>query len=111
MKVALGAMTPGMKNDTKLDKLVDGAFRMNLMCFVEHARELSRFNYSGKLAGFKGPVSFIIGRKDTLITEEMARRSAAEFVDAKVEVIEGIGHSLMVEDPATFVKKVAEFSR
>jgi len=41
----------------------------------------------------------------------MARKSAAEFVNAKVEVLEGIGHSLMVEDPATFVKKVAEFSR
>ena len=109
MKAALGAMTPGMKDDAKLDRLVDGAFRMCMMCFVEHARQLAKFDYSGRCGEFTKPVKIIIGRKDTLITEEMARKSAAEFTDASVEVIDGIGHSLMVEAPDMFKDKVSAF--
>ncbi|HOG52547.1 MAG TPA: alpha/beta fold hydrolase [Bacillota bacterium] len=108
MKAALGAMTPGMKDDAKLDRLVDGAFRMNLASFTEHPRALARFNYTGRCGNFKNKVLFVIGRKDTLITESMAKESAAEFPNSEVRVIEGVGHSLMVEAPEEFVSFVKE---
>jgi len=53
-------------------------------------------------------VLFVIGRKDTLITESMAKESAAEFPNSEVRVIEGVGHSLMVEAPEEFVSFVKE---
>lgn len=110
MKAALGAMTPSMKDDAKLNRLADGAFRMNQASFTEHPRALARFDYTGRCKGFKGKVLIVVGKKDTLITEGMAKESAAEFTNAEVRVMEGIGHSLMVEDPVKFVGLVKELA-
>jgi len=110
MKAALGAMTPSMKDDARLARLVDGAFRMNPASFTEHPRALARFDYAGRCRDFKGKVLIAVGKKDTLITEAMARESAAEFPDAEVRALEGVGHSLMVEDPDRFVELVKELA-
>lgn len=106
MKAALGAMTPGMKDEQKLNRLVDGAFLMNPESFTEHPRALARFDYAGKLGNYTGKTLFLVGKRDTLITEAMVKDAAAEFRNSEVRVLDGIGHSFMVEDPKGFTEAV-----
>ena len=49
------------------------------------------------------------GRRDVVITEAMARETAAAFPDARLEILEDVGHSVMAEDPKRFVALIAEF--
>lgn len=109
MRQALAAVTPTMKNDALLDRLTDDAMKMAPLAFAGNARALERFNYVGKAGAFKGPVLVLWGRKDSIITEAMAKDTAAAYRNSRLEVIDGVGHSVMVEDPKTFQATLAEF--
>ena len=77
--------------------------------WVGNALALGRFDYVGRCGAFAGPVLVLWGRKDIVITEAMARETAAAFPRARLEILEQVGHSAMVEDPARFVRIVAGF--
>lgn len=109
MRQALAAVAPTMKNDTLLDRLTDDAMKMAPLAFAGNARALERFNYVGKAGAFKGPVLVVWGRKDSIITEAMANQTAAAYQNARLQVIDTVGHSVMVEDPERFRRLLAEF--
>lgn len=109
MKQALAAVTPALRDAALLDALTDDAMRMAGHAFAGNARALERFDYTGRAGAFSGPVLVIWGRKDTIITEEMVRATAAAYGDARLEIVDAVGHSLPVEDPALFKKLVGEF--
>jgi len=109
MRQALAAVAPAMKNDQLLDSLTDDAMKMAPLAFAGNARALERFNYVGRAGAFKGPVLVIWGRKDAIITEAMARDTAAAYGNARLEILDGVGHSVMVEDPATFKRLALGF--
>lgn len=111
MRQALAAVTPTMKNDTLLDRLTDDAMKMAPLAFAGNARALERFNYVGKAGSFTGPVLVLWGRKDSIITEAMARDTAAAYHNARLEIVDGVGHSVMVEDPERFKALLAGFVR
>lgn len=110
MRQALAAVAPTLKDDARLDGLTDDAMKMAPLAFAGNARALERFNYVGRAGDFKGPVLVIWGRKDAIITEAMAKETAAAYKNARLEIVEGVGHSVMVEDPATFKRLILEFS-
>lgn len=109
MRQALAAVTPTMKNDKLLDRLTDDAMKMAPLAFAGNARALERFDYVGRAGAFKGPVLVIWGRKDSIITEAMARDTAAAYPNARLEVIDEVGHSVMVEAPDEFRRRLTEF--
>ncbi len=109
MRQALAAVAPTMKNEALLDNMTDDAMKMAPLAFAGNARALERFNYVGRAGAFKGPVLVIWGRKDSIITEAMARDTAAAYRNARLEIIDGVGHSVMVEAPDKFKNLLADF--
>lgn len=98
----LQAVAPTMQDRRLLDELTDDGMLMAPLAFAGNARALERFDYRGRAGAFKGPVLVVWGRKDIIITEAMARETAAAYAPARLEIVEEVGHSVMVEDPARF---------
>lgn len=106
---ALFATVPTLKDQAFFQALVDDATRMAAPAWVGNARALSSFNYQGRCGAFAGPVLVVWGRKDMIITEGMARETVSAFRNARIEILEEVGHSVMVEDPARFIGIVSRF--
>ena len=109
LKTALKSVTPGMDDDPFLDNLTDDAFRMNGKAFIGHAKSLESFNYSDRVTNFKEPVLVIVGEKDILISNEMGKAVTDSFPNGEYKYVEGIGHSIIVEDPDMFIEIVENF--
>jgi branched-chain amino acid transport system permease protein len=108
---ALRAIVPTLADEAFFASLVDDAAKMAAPAWVGNAEALSRFDYRGRTAAFKGPTLVVWGRKDVIVTEAMARETAAAFPGARLEVIDDVGHSVMVEKPARFIALIADFIR
>jgi branched-chain amino acid transport system permease protein len=106
---ALAAVVPTLKDKAFLEVLVDEAARMAAPAWVGNARALGRLDYAGKCGAFTGPVLVLWGRRDIIVTEAMARETAAAFPRARLEILEQVGHSAMAEDPVGFAGIVAGF--
>lgn len=102
LRSALGAVCPAMDDPAFLDRLTDEALRMNPESFAGNARALARFDRSGDCGRYPGPVLVLWGRRDAIVTEAMARDTAAAFPMGSLRILENVGHSAMVEDPAAF---------
>jgi branched-chain amino acid transport system permease protein len=108
---ALRTVVPTLVDEAFFQSLVDDATQMAAPAWVGNAEALSRFDYRGRLEAFTGPVLVVVGRKDALITEAMARETAAAFTDARLEILEDVGHSVMAENPKRFISIIEEFIR
>ncbi len=109
MLQALGAVTPTLEDESFRETLADDAMRMNPDAFTGNARALERFDYTGKAATFLKPVMVVSGKKDPLITEEMAEATASAFPNGSLTMLEAVGHSVMVEAPETFISLIEDF--
>lgn len=109
MRQALAGVAPTMRNVELLESLTDDAMQMAPLAFAGNARVLERFNYVGRAGAFAGPVLVLWGGKDSIITESMARQTAGAYRHARLEIIDTVGHSVMVEDPERFRTLLAEF--
>jgi branched-chain amino acid transport system permease protein len=109
MRKALASVTPSMHDEKLLDELADDAMLMAGHAFSGNARALARFNYAGRAGAFAGPVLVVWGRKDIIITEAMARDTAAAYGNARLEILEDVGHSAIVESPAEFKRLIMQF--
>ena len=76
-----------------------------------NARALAHWRAS---RAYGGPVLVLYGTLDPLISREMAEATAAFFPKARLQVLEGVGHSLNLENPGLlkailegFLKEVA----
>ncbi len=108
IKTAIAAMVPTCKDEDILNLLADEAMLMNKLSYAGNPRALARADYSAEASKFKGPVLFIRGALDPLITEDMGRQTARAF-DGDYREISHVGHSLMIEDPALFMEILVEF--
>lgn len=77
--------------------------------WIGNAVALGQCDYGARCAGFTAPVLVLWGRRDVIVTEAMARETAGAFPKARLEILENVGHSLPVEDPALFMSLVEEF--
>ncbi len=107
---ALAAVAPTLQDREVLDSLVDDAARMAAPAWIGNARALGRFSDVGRCGAFTAPVLVLRGGKDIIITEAMARETAAAFPAGRLQILEHVGHSPMVEDPAGFAGIVARFA-
>jgi len=109
LAMALKAVVPAMTDDAWFAALVEDAKLMAAPAWIGNAEALSRFDLRGRLSGFGKPVLVVWGRKDVIVTEAMARETAAAFPGARLVVVEEAGHSVMAELPAAWRKILLEF--
>jgi len=111
LRSALAGVCPTMNDPAFLDELTEEALRMNPESFAGNARALARFDRSKGCGKFSGPVFVVWGRKDAIVTEAMARATAGAFPKGSLEILDPVGHSAMIEDPAAFKKILARALR
>ncbi|MDP3177282.1 MAG: alpha/beta hydrolase, partial [Spirochaetaceae bacterium] len=107
---SLKAAVPTLADEAYFQRLVEDAALMAGDAFSGNARALDRFDYTGRCAAFPGPTMVLWGALDVIVTEAMARETAAAFPGARLEILDGVGHSVMAEDPAGFISLVEEFA-
>lgn len=108
---ALAATVPALADQAFFESLVDDAVAMAEPAWIGNAVALGKFDVRASCAEVDMPVLVLWGRKDYIVTEEMARRTAAAYRGAELDIVENAGHSLPVEDPAGFVSRLVEFAR
>jgi len=106
---ALKAVTPTMDDEHFLQRLSVEGMKMNPIAFTGNARALARFDYTGRGAAFTQPVLVVAGEQDVLINRDMAQSTANSFPNARLKILAGVGHSVMVEAPQTFVELLHDF--
>jgi branched-chain amino acid transport system permease protein len=106
---ALASVVPTLKDEPFFNALVDEAVLMAAPAWIGNAEALGRFDNRGKCGSFPSPVLVLRGRRDIVITEAMARETVEAFPRARLETLEQVGHSAMVEDPSLFTTIVAGF--
>lgn len=104
---ALAATVPSLKDPEFYEKLVDEARLMATPAWIGNAEALCRFDLGDSPARFLGPVLVLWGKSDYLVTEAMALETAQAYPKARFEALDGVGHSVIVEDPALFLKALA----
>lgn len=95
LEAALQAMAPSFRPPW-FGELVDCAQRMHPTYYQGNARALSLWR-AGRAYG--GSVLVLYGTLDPLISRAMAEETAAFFPRGRLLVLEGVGHSLNLEDP------------
>ena len=109
LAASLEAVAPSLRDKGRLSPLVDDALLMASDAFEGNARALARFDCSASAGAYRGKVLVLRGEKDSIVTAAMAEETAAAFQGARLEVLEGVGHSVMVEDPDRFIGIVKNF--
>jgi branched-chain amino acid transport system permease protein len=109
LKLALSGMFPSNDPDKMLNKLTDDALLMDPRAFSGNARALEKYNYLDELSKLKAPVLFLVGEKDTLITESLLKPTADRLPNAEIKVLDNAGHAVNVEDPERFINILKDF--
>jgi pimeloyl-ACP methyl ester carboxylesterase len=114
LEAGLRAVVPSLErsaeNDAYFARLVDEALRMAVPAWIGNAVALGKMDYAARCRAFHAPVLVIRGDNDIIVTEAMARESAEAFPRARLEILEGVGHSVTAEDPARFIGMLSEFA-
>ncbi len=105
---SLVAVMPTVRLDY-FDDLVSDAWKMNRTAFTENARALNNYDVTAALSEVTVPVLVLHGGHDTLVTEEMARRTAAVFENSRLELWPEVGHSPQLEAPERFNALLSTF--
>lgn len=102
---ALAAMAP-TRRPPWFSELVACAQRMHPAHFQGNARALAAWRLSRP---FPGPVLVVHGLLDPLLPREVAEATARAFPQGRLLLVEGVGHSLNLEDPIHFLRILREF--
>ena len=109
------ALSPTMPTGkpSYFEGIVEDALKMHPDAFSGNARALGHYNVTSALKAVMCPVLVVRGEQDYLVSEEVARETAAAFAGvpsgARLELWEHIGHSPQIEDPERFNHLLAEF--
>jgi branched-chain amino acid transport system permease protein len=107
---ALAATTPTLSDSAFLALLVDDATAMAKPAWIGNAEALSTFEIYDQCRSFGKPVLVLWGRKDFLVSEQMARETEKAFPNSRLEIVENVGHSVVVEDPGQFMTLFTKFA-
>ncbi|MEA2066796.1 MAG: alpha/beta fold hydrolase [Thermotogota bacterium] len=109
LKKALIGIMPTREIDKFTEELVDDALLMDGKCFELNARALEEYDFTEDIKDLSIPMLIYVGKKDTLITESMAREFEELSSKAKVKILDDCGHSVNVEKPDFFVEELEDF--
>lgn len=102
---ALAAMAP-TRRPPWFPELVAKAQGMHPAHFQGNARALAAWRLGRP---YPGPVLVVYGALDPLVTRGMAEATAAFFPRGRLRVLEGVGHSVNLENPGLFREILGEF--
>jgi pimeloyl-ACP methyl ester carboxylesterase len=68
-----------------------------------------RLDLTGVAASFGGPLLVCVGTEDELVSVDDARELAGKALDGRLEVFEGAGHFVAVDQPERFNEVLLEF--
>jgi pimeloyl-ACP methyl ester carboxylesterase len=105
----LAGVAPTLADKEFLGRLVDDAMLLNPDAFRGNARALGSFSARARIGKFDKPVLALVGTKDYLITAAIAEETAKGFPRGESRVLEGVGHSVMAEDPGLFLAILRKF--
>ena len=108
LKNFLKGVVPTSDDKKMLKVLTNEALLMNPKCFTENARALESYDYSEIANNFKNPVLYFVGKKDLLVTKDMAERTL-EKLNGELKYFDHVGHSIIIEDPELFKKELHSF--
>ena len=108
LKASLKGTMPSSKDKKILNTLTNEALLMNPKCFTENARALESYDYSEIAQNYKKPVLFMVGKKDLLVTKDMAENTLSKL-NGELKYYDHVGHSIIVEDPELFKKELISF--
>ncbi|HEX7004342.1 MAG TPA: alpha/beta hydrolase [Trueperaceae bacterium] len=110
LALALAATMPS-RRPSWFEGVVDDALALAPHAITGNVRALAEFDVSEEARSYPGPVLVLRGDLDLphLITEEIARRTAAAYPNSRLELWQGVGHSPQVEAPQRFNRLLAEF--
>jgi pimeloyl-ACP methyl ester carboxylesterase len=97
-EVRSGYRPPLADEDADLDHLV-----------VAQEAMRDRLDLSGVAASFGGPLLVCVGDQDELVSVDEARALADSALDGRLEVFEGAGHFVAVDQPERFNEVLLEF--
>ena len=107
---ALAATTPTLKDTVLFGSLVDDAAAMAEKAWTGNADALARFDIADRTSSFDKPVLVVWGRNDFIVTESMAVETARAYPQGRLEIVEDVGHSVIVENPAKFMELFVNFA-
>jgi pimeloyl-ACP methyl ester carboxylesterase len=68
-----------------------------------------RLDLTGVAASFGGPLLVCVGDRDELVSVEEARALAENALDGRLEVFEGAGHFVAIDQPERFTEVLLDF--
>ncbi len=91
--------------------LIEDALKMQAEAYTENGRALGRYDLGERVAKVTCPVLVVRGTRDLphLVSEEVARGTAAAYENARLELLAGLGHSPQLEDPPRFGAILQDF--
>lgn len=107
LEFSLTGTMPTRKDMAKV--LVNEAMKMNPKAFSGNARVLEKYDYSERLKEIKIPVKILWGTLDPIVPKESLQKMSNEIPNAQFEILDGIGHSVMIENPQKFIDILVNF--
>lgn len=98
---ALAILAPARKPGPFWERLVDEGFQQRIEAALRNLDALVEWAPGDKLAGLGVRSVVLNGDQDVLLGNELPRR-VASVLGARHEVLHGVGHCLIIEDPDRF---------
>jgi pimeloyl-ACP methyl ester carboxylesterase len=90
------------------DELADSTVPAEHLATAQEAMR-DRMDLSGIVSSFGGPLLVCVGSEDTLFSVDEARELAGSALQGSVEVFEGAGHFLTLDEPERFNAVLGDF--
>ena len=100
-------MITDLRSGDRPDRADDDASLEHLAIAQEAMRD--RLDLTGVVASFGGPLLVCVGERDELVSVEEAEKLAASALDGRLEVFEGAGHFVGVDQPDRFNDVLLDF--
>ena len=100
-------MITDLRSGDRPDRADDDANLEHLATAQEAMRD--RLDLTGVVASFGGPLLVCVGDRDELVSVEEAEQLAASALDGRLEVFEGAGHFVGVDQPERFNEVLVDF--
>ncbi len=108
VKKSILGLLKSIKNKRFIDQLVDDALKMNPKSVYVHADELGKFNIVHHAGANRVPTLVVFGDMDPLLTSAQMEKTA-RILNAKLLVLNGIGHTPFVENTEMFLRITEDF--
>lgn len=100
---------PGNTDPAIIDGLLARIDTWNEDVIIGACRSLKQFNTRGQLRNITVPTMIMAGTEDHQLPVPLSERMHGEITNSRLEIFQGIGHFMMIEDPEHFRRSLDEF--